>query len=77
MTFIGRKFGQYKVISRLGAGGMGEVFLAEDTTLGRKAALKFLSADLAGDADHRGRFILEARAASALGHTNICVVYQI
>ncbi len=77
MTFIGRKFGQYKVISRLGAGGMGEVFLAEDTTLGRKAALKFLSADLAGDADHRGRFLREARAASALGHPNICVVYQI
>ncbi len=77
MSVIGQKLGKYKIVSRLGSGGMGEVFLADDLTLGRRAALKFLSADLAADAEHRSRFIREARAASALSHPAICTVYQI
>src|SRR5262249_36071916 len=63
--------------ARIGAGGMGEVFLAEDTRLGRKAAIKFLPADLASDPERRQRFLTEARAASALNHPHVCVVYDV
>jgi len=74
---IGEMIDKYKILSVLGAGGMGQVFLAEDTLLGRKAALKFLSAGSAGDPELRDRFFREARAASSLSHPNICTIYEI
>ena len=74
---IGKTFGHYHITARLGAGGMGEVFLAEDTRLDRKAAIKFLPADLADDPDRRRRFLTEAKAASALNHPHVCVVYDV
>jgi len=67
----------YRIVSRLGAGGMGEVFLAEDTRLHRKVALKVLLPDLAQDADRLARFVQEAQAASALSHPNAAHIYEI
>ena len=64
----GSSFGRYQVLSALGAGGMGEVFLAHDTHLHRRVALKLLPA-AGSDPDRVGRFVLEARAASALTHS--------
>ena len=77
MPKIGDNLAQYKIISAIGSGGMGEVFLAEDRSLGRKAALKFLSAQFASEREHLDRFFREARAASALNHPNICTIYEI
>src|SRR6516225_4079958 len=74
---IGKTVGHYCITAKLGAGGMGEVFLAEDTRLDRKAAIKFLPADLADDPDRRRRFLTEAKAASALNHPHVCVVYDV
>ena len=74
---IGKTVGHYRISDKLGAGGMGEVFLAEDTRLGRKAAIKFLPAEMAADPDRRRRFLKEARAASALNHPHVCVVYDV
>ena len=74
---IGKIVGHYRITSKLGAGGMGEVFLAEDTRLERKAAVKFLPAEMAADSDRRQRFVQEARAASALNHPHVCVVYDV
>src|SRR5437763_15204241 len=74
---IGRTVGHYRITARLGAGGMGEVFLAEDARLDRKAAIKFLSAEMAGDPERRQRFLTEAKAASALNHPHVCVVYDV
>jgi serine/threonine protein kinase len=74
---IGTTVGHYRVTAKLGAGGMGEVFLAEDTRLGRKAAIKFLPAEMAANAERRKRFVNEARAASALNHPHVCVVYDV
>ncbi|HEY9230795.1 MAG TPA: serine/threonine-protein kinase, partial [Blastocatellia bacterium] len=67
----------YRILHKLGAGGMGEVYLAEDMKLRRKVALKLLAADLVENADRRRRFEQEAQAASALSHPNILVIYEI
>ncbi len=67
----------YRILSRIGAGGMGEVWLAEDTRLDRKVALKLLPAEFTQDADRVRRFMQEAKAASALNHPNIITVYDI
>ncbi len=74
---IGRQIGHYQVLSLLGAGGMGEVYLARDTRLGREIALKLLPAELTTDAGRLGRFEQEARAASALNHPNIITIFEI
>jgi serine/threonine protein kinase len=74
---IGNTVGHYRITAKLGAGGMGEVFLAEDTRLQRKAAIKFLPAEFAADPVPRQRFLNEARAASALNHPHVCVIYDV
>ncbi|MBA2647637.1 MAG: protein kinase [Pyrinomonadaceae bacterium] len=76
-VMAGRRISHYKIISSLGAGGMGEVYLAEDTALGRKVALKLLPALFTEDPDRLRRFAQEARAASALSHPNVAHVYEI
>ncbi|HSF25739.1 MAG TPA: serine/threonine-protein kinase, partial [Blastocatellia bacterium] len=75
--FIGRRLGNYEVLSRLGAGGMGEVYLAEDTKLNRKVAVKLLPAGLTEDERARKRFVREAKTAAALDHPNICSIYEV
>ncbi len=74
---IGQTLGPYKILEALGAGGMGEVFLAEDTRLGRKVAIKVLPPEFAADPERLARFAQEARAAAALNHPHIAAVYDI
>jgi tetratricopeptide (TPR) repeat protein/tRNA A-37 threonylcarbamoyl transferase component Bud32 len=71
------RFGQYRELEPLGAGGMGEVYLATDTTLQRRVALKFLSDELQADDEARERILGEARAASALNHPHVCTIYEV
>jgi serine/threonine-protein kinase len=69
--------GHYRIVSKIGAGGMGEVYLAQDTKLDRKVALKIFPADLAAHQDRMRRFVQEAKAAAALNHPNIAHIYEI
>ena len=73
----GTRLGPYEVLGAIGAGGMGEVYLAQDVRLGRRVALKVLPAAVADDQDRQARFIREARAASALNHPNIITIHDI
>jgi serine/threonine protein kinase len=74
---VGQRLGPYEIIAPLGAGGMGEVFLARDTRLDREVAVKVLSRELAADPDRRARFEREARAISALNHPHVCALFDV
>jgi eukaryotic-like serine/threonine-protein kinase len=76
-AMAGQRISHYKILSRLGSGGMGEVYLAEDLKLARKVAIKFLPPALMSDEEARKRLLREARAAAALDHPNICTIHEV
>src|SRR5438477_5645591 len=77
MLTAGTRLGRYEIRSKIGAGGMGEVYLAQDTKLDRKVALKILPSEVASNRDRMERFIREAKSAAALSHPNIAQIFGI
>ena len=73
----GTKLGRYEIRSKIGAGGMGEVYLAEDTQLGRRVAIKLLPLEIISDENAQKRLVREARAAATLDHPHICSVFEV
>ena len=74
---MGERIAHYEILAQIGSGGMGEVYLAQDTRLGRKVALKLLPPSLTADAQLRARFFREAQLASALDHPNVCTIHEV